>query len=67
MRESINVSGATLLHALHNLKEQGISGVAILAESHISVHTQKKFSAFIYLCVVILNLNYEKSDTNLKS
>ena len=55
MRESINVSGATLLHMhLHRFgKEQGISGVAILAESHISVHTwpERNFLAFdIFMC-----------------
>ena len=55
MRESINVSGATLLHMhLHRFgKEQGISGVAILAESHISVHTwpERNFMAFdIFMC-----------------
>ena len=55
MRESINVSGATLLHIhLHRFgKEQGISGVAILAESHISVHTwpERNFLAFdIFMC-----------------
>ena len=55
MRESIDVSGATLLHMhLHRFgKEQGISGVAILAESHISVHTwpERNFLAFdIFMC-----------------
>ena len=55
IRESIKVSGATLLHMhLHRFgKEQGISGVAILAESHISVHTwpERNFLAFdIFMC-----------------
>ena len=55
IRESIKVSGATLLHMhLHRFgKEQGMSGVAILAESHISVHTwpERNFLAFdIFMC-----------------
>ena len=53
--ESIKLSGATLLHIhFHRFgKEQGISGVAILAESHISVHTwpERNFLAFdIFMC-----------------
>ena len=41
------------LHLHRFEKEQGISGVAVLAESHISVHTWpgKKFIAFdIFMC-----------------
>ena len=40
-RKAIEVSGATLLHIhLHRfLPSGGISGVAVLAESHISIHT----------------------------
>ena len=55
IKESILVSKATLLHMhLHKFgKEQGISGVAVLAESHISVHTwpERKYIAFdIFMC-----------------
>ena len=55
IRESIQVSGATLLHLhLHRFgKEQGISGVAVLAESHMSVHTwpERGYVAFdIFMC-----------------
>ena len=41
MRRAVKVSGATLLHIhLHHFTPNGgISGVAVLAESHISVHT----------------------------
>ena len=41
LKETIKISGATLIHMhFHRFgKEQGISGVAVLAESHISVHT----------------------------
>ncbi len=55
MREAVDVSGATLLHIhLHHFTPSGgISGVAVLAESHISVHTwpERDFAAFdIFMC-----------------
>jgi len=41
LRDAIEASGATLLHIhLHHFTPNGgISGVAVLAESHISIHT----------------------------
>ena len=41
LRACVEVSGATLLHVhLHHFTpEGGVSGVAVLAESHISIHT----------------------------
>ncbi len=55
LREAIEACGATLLHIhLHHFgPEQGVSGVAVLAESHISVHTwpERGFAAFdIFMC-----------------
>jgi len=55
LREAIKVCGASLLHIhLHQFGEGlGISGVAVLAESHISVHTwpERRFAAFdIFMC-----------------
>lgn len=55
MREAIAVAGATLLHIhLHHFTPNGgISGVAVLAESHISVHTwpERNYAAFdIFMC-----------------
>ena len=55
LKNAIKVSGATLLHIhLHRFgKQQGISGVAVLAESHISVHTwpERDYIAFdIFMC-----------------
>ena len=49
------VAGAIILHAhTHHFGEgQGVSGVVVLAESHISVHTwpEKNFVAFdIFMC-----------------
>ena len=41
LRDAVEVAGATLLHIhLHHFTPNGgISGVAVLAESHISIHT----------------------------
>ena len=55
IKNAVKVSGATMLHMhLHRFgKEQGISGVAVLAESHISVHTwpERDYVAFdIFMC-----------------
>ena len=54
-KKAIEISGATLLHIhLHSFSSTGgISGVAVLAESHISVHTwpEKSYAAFdIFMC-----------------
>lgn len=55
MRDAIDICGATLLHIhLHHFGDNGgVSGVAVLAESHISVHTwpERGFAAFdIFMC-----------------
>lgn len=55
LRKAIEACGATLLHIhLHHFgKGCGVSGVAVLAESHISVHTwpERGFAAFdIFMC-----------------
>ena len=55
LREAVDVCGATLphLHLHHFTPSYGISGVAVLAESHISVHTwpERSFAAFdIFMC-----------------
>jgi len=54
LRQVIEVCGATLLHIhLHHFSPTGISGVAVLAESHISVHTwpERGFAAFdVFMC-----------------
>ncbi len=40
LRRCVEASGATLLHIhLHRFQPNGVSGVAVLAESHISIHT----------------------------
>lgn len=55
LREAVRAAGATLLHIhLHHFTPNGgISGVAVLAESHISVHTwpERGFAAFdVFMC-----------------
>jgi len=57
LRQAVTVAGATLLHIhLHHFTpNSGISGVAVLAESHISVHTwpERNYAAFdIFMCGV---------------
>lgn len=40
LRRAVGASGATLLDIhLHRFAPQGVTGVALLAESHITVHT----------------------------
>lgn len=55
MRECVEKCGATLLHIhLHHFSPSGgVSGVAVLAESHISVHTwpERDYAAFdVFMC-----------------
>lgn len=53
-RRCIEACKATLLHIhLHKFAPQGVSGVAVLAESHISVHTwpEAGYGAFdVFMC-----------------
>lgn len=53
-RDCVDECGATLLHIhLHKFSPQGVSGVAVLAESHISVHTwpERRYGAFdVFMC-----------------
>jgi S-adenosylmethionine decarboxylase len=55
MRDIVAACGATLLHIhLHHFSPSGgVSGVAVLAESHISVHTwpERDYAAFdVFMC-----------------
>ncbi len=55
LREAVDVTGATLLHIhLHHFTPNGgVSGVAVLAESHISIHTwpERDYAALdIFMC-----------------
>ncbi len=55
LRDCVDASGATLLHIhLHHFTENGgVSGVAVLAESHISIHSwpEREYAAVdIFMC-----------------
>jgi S-adenosylmethionine decarboxylase len=54
LRRCVAAAGATLLHIhLHHFQPSGVSGVAVLAESHISIHTwpEAGFAALdIFMC-----------------
>lgn len=75
LRAAIEACGATLLHIhLHRFNDGGgVSGVAVLAESHISVHTwpERQFAAFdIFMCgecdpekaLPVLRAHFQPSD-----
>lgn len=53
-RDAIKASQVTLLNInLHKFSPQGVSGVAVIAESHLSVHTwpEYKYAAFdVFMC-----------------
>jgi S-adenosylmethionine decarboxylase len=53
-RDCVSACGATLLHIhTHKFNPQGVSGVAVLSESHISVHTWPEigYAAFdVFMC-----------------
>jgi len=54
LRRCVTAAGATLLHIhLHHFQPNGVSGVAVLAESHISIHTwpEAHYAAIdIFMC-----------------
>ena len=54
LRRCVDAAGATLLHIhLHHFQPNGVSGVAVLAESHISIHTWPEigFAALdVFMC-----------------
>jgi S-adenosylmethionine decarboxylase len=54
LRRCVAAARATLLHIhLHHFQPNGVSGVAVLAESHISIHTwpERDFAAIdIFMC-----------------
>lgn len=54
LKQCVDAAGATLLHIhLHPFEPTGVSGVAVLAESHISVHTWPEcgYAAFdVFMC-----------------
>jgi S-adenosylmethionine decarboxylase len=80
MLECIQQCGATLLHIhLHHFTpNNGVTGVAVLAESHMSVHTwpEREFAAFdIFMCgesepelaIEILNKRFKAGSHQVKT
>ncbi len=74
------VAGANLLHMLtHKFHPQGVTGLALLAESHISIHTwpESKYAAIdVFTCgkktmpekaCKLLARNFESQSHSLKS
>ncbi len=44
MLEAAEVSGATVLsHSFHKFSPQGISGIIVISESHIAIHTWPEY------------------------
>lgn len=79
LQECVTVCSATLLHIhLHHFEPNGgISGVALLAESHISVHTwpERAFAAFdLFMCgkaaphhaIAVLQRIFSPQDVNIR-
>ena len=54
MRNAVQAANATLLDIfVHEFSPQGVTGVAVLAESHLSVHTWPEFgyvAADVFTC-----------------
>ncbi|WP_114966681.1 adenosylmethionine decarboxylase [Alkalilacustris brevis] len=77
-RDCVTECGATLLHIhTHKFSPQGVSGVAVLAESHISVHTWPEigYGAFdVFMCgdaepwraVGVLKAAFETDDVRVR-
>lgn len=77
-RDCVDECGATLLHIhTHKFSPQGVSGVAVLAESHISVHTWPEigYGAFdVFMCgdaqpwkaVDVLRAAFDAGDIRVK-
>lgn len=44
MKDSVRISGATIVKSsFHRYNPQGVSGVIVIAESHISIHTWPEY------------------------
>ncbi len=78
-RDCVAACGATLLHIhTHKFSPQGVSGVAVLAESHISCHTWPEigYGAFdVFMCgdakpseaVDVLKKTFKTNTVHVKS
>ncbi len=54
MRNAVHAANATLLNLfIHEFSPQGVTGVAVLAESHLSIHTWPEYgyvAADVFTC-----------------
>ena len=54
MLEAVRLSGATVVQSVfHRYAPQGVSGVVVIAESHISIHTSPEYgyaAADVFTC-----------------
>ena len=54
MRNAVHAANATLLNLfVHEFSPQGVTGVAVLAESHLSIHTWPEYryvAADVFTC-----------------
>ncbi|HEY0984257.1 MULTISPECIES: adenosylmethionine decarboxylase [unclassified Schlesneria] len=54
MRDAVQAANATLLNIfVHEFSPQGVTGVAVLAESHLSIHTWPEYgyvAADVFTC-----------------
>jgi len=78
LREAVIEANATLLHIhLHPFDGGGITGVAALAESHITVHTWEELSFMsfdVFMCgeseplkaIEVLKKYYQPNDTKIQ-
>ena len=75
LRRCVEAASATLLHIhLHHFQPSGVSGVAVLAESHISIHTWPEigYAALdVFMCgsadpdaPLVIDANYFSSDVD---
>ncbi|MGR8949272.1 MAG: adenosylmethionine decarboxylase [Gammaproteobacteria bacterium] len=80
LRQAARAAGATILHDhFHHFGEkQGVSGVVILAESHISIHTwpERAYAAIdIFMCgncdprdsLVVIEQRFEPASTHVNN
>ncbi len=80
LRESANAAGATILSAhFHTFgSEAGVTGVVLLAESHISIHTWPEFgfaAVDIFMCgdaqpqlaLDVMHIAFEAKSSSVKS
>jgi S-adenosylmethionine decarboxylase len=68
LNEAVTACGATLLGLeVHKFKPHGVTGVAVIAESHISIHTWPEFDyAAIDIFTCGNKVNPEKAIKALK-